>query len=398
MVTLARLARAGVTLGSLSAVALAAHTAVNLRALRTPHADPTSKPRASRELVSILVPARNEEATIRATLASACEQRTEAGSTAFDIEIIVLDDGSTDATATSVTDLAARDARVRLIRGADTPPPPEWLGKPWACARLSHDARGTVLVFVDADVVLEPDAIAALVDELRGVHGAPALDMVAPYPHQEAEGWLERLVQPLVTWSWVATMPLAWAERSARPSLSAANGQVLAVDADAYRSVGGHEAVAGEVLEDIALMRAFKRAGLRAATVDGSQLARCRMYQGTDEVIAGYSKSLWDAFNGPAGSMAVNTLLIGTYVIPALAAVTAPRSSTRAIGATGYAAGVISRALVARRTDERVLPDVLAHPMSVVAFAALNAVSWYRHERGTNEWKGRSVVAAGGAG
>ena len=395
MVTPQGLARIGVLAGSVSAVALAAHTAINLRQLRTPrpaiHIDTTRPP----ESVSVLIPARDEQSTIAATVNSVREQLTAVGATPFDLEIIVLDDGSSDSTAQIVSELAALDPRVRLMRGADTPPPPGWLGKPWACMRLADEASGSILVFVDADVVLAENAIASLVDELRGAHGAPALDMVAPYPHQESETWLERLVQPLVTWSWVATMPLTWAEQSMRPSLSAANGQVLVVDAAAYRFVDGHAAVADEVLEDIALMRAFKRSRLRAATVDGSRLATCRMYGSTTEVIDGYGKSLWDAFNGPVGSIAVNALLLGTYVVPALAAVAAPRGSTRVIGATGYAAGVASRAMVAHRTGERALPDSLAHPASVLAFAALNALSWHRHVRGSNTWKGRAVVTTG---
>jgi hypothetical protein len=246
-----------------------------------------------------------------------------------------------------------------------------------------------VLVFVDADVALHPHAVRAVVATLRDQD----LALVAPYPLQLAEGWLERLVQPLVTWAWAATMPVRWGERSHRPSLSAANGQLLAVDAEAYRAIDGHAAVRDEVIEDVALMRAVKSSQRRAATVDGSHLAECRMYDGTPAVVDGYAKSLWSAFNGPAGSAAVNALLVTAYVVPAVAALTAPRRRTRVIGLLGYAAGVASRALVARRTGERVVPDALAHPASIAAFAVLNAVSWQRHVRGTNTWKGRPVTA-----
>ncbi len=148
------------------------------------------------------------------------------------------------------------------------------------------------------------------------------------------------------------------------------------------------------MIEDVALMRAVKSGGRHAATVDGSHLAECRMYDGTAAVVDGYAKSLWSAFNGPAGSLAVNALLVTAYVVPAVAAVAAPRRRTRAIGLLGYAAGVASRALVARRTGERAVPDAFSHPASIVAFAALNAVSWQRHLRGANTWKGRPVTAA----
>ena len=369
-----------VTASSLTAAAIAAHTAVNLRLLRTP--DPQAP--AVAEAVSILIPARDEERHIAATVRSALAQTGVP-----DLEVLVLDDASSDRTGEIVAALAAEDPRVRPLTGPDEPLPDGWLGKPWACARLAEAARGSVLVFVDADVVLAPHAVRALVHSLRST----GLAMVAPYPRQLAESWLERLVQPLVTWSWAATMPLRWGERSLRPSLSAANGQLLAVDAAAYRAAGGHGAVRGEVIEDVALMRATKRSGGHAATVDGSHLATCRMYAGADEVVDGYAKSLWAAFNGPVGSMAVTGFLVGTYVVPAVAALAAPTARTRAIGAAGYAAGAASRAMVARRTGEPVLPDSLAQPASIAAFAALSAASWWRHVRGTNRWKGRRVTA-----
>ena len=372
--------RAAVATGTATAVALAVHTAVNLRLLRTP--DPGAA--EVTEPVTVLIPARDEQEHIAVTLRSVLAQSGIA-----DLSVLVLDDGSRDDTAAIVASIAQDDPRVTLISGGDDELPAGWLGKPWACARLGRRADGSVLAFVDADVVLEPHALRALVATLR-THG---LAMVAPYPRQQAGTWLERLVQPLVTWSWVATMPLRWAETSGRPSLSAANGQLLVVDAQAYRSVDGHAAVQGDVIEDVALMRAVKRDGGRAATVDGSHLASCRMYDGGPSLVDGYAKSLWSAFNGPVGSVAVNALLASAFVVPAVAAVAAPTGRTRRIGLLGYAAGVASRAMVARRTGEPALPDALAHPASIAAFAALNAVSWSRHLRGTNTWKGRPVTA-----
>jgi GT2 family glycosyltransferase len=380
------IARGLVTTGTVLACALAAHTAHNLRHLRSP--DPASP--EVRDRVAILIPARNEQSHIEATVRSALAQ-----SGVPHLTVTVLDDGSTDDTGSIVARLAAADPRLTLISADDAPPPPGWLGKPWACARLAQhadqaDTRADVLVFVDADVVLEPFAIRAVVATLR----AADVGLVAPYPFQEADSWLERLVQPLVTWSWAATLPLKWAETSQRPSLSAANGQFLAIDAAAYAAIEGHVRVQGDVIEDVALMREMKRSGHRTVTVDGSQLASCRMYQGSEALVDGYAKSLWSAFNGPVGSVAVNAVLLTAFVLPAVAAVAAPTRRTRAIGRVGYAAGVASRALVARRTGERLLPDALLQPASIAAFAALNVVSWRRHRAGTNTWKGRPVTTS----
>jgi len=363
------------TVGSLAAGAIAVHTAFNLTSLRKPN---TVSPPVI-EKVSVLIPARNEAATIERCITSVL---ASLGVPA--LEVLVLDDGSTDRTAEIVS--AITDPRVRLIRGTDEPPR-GWLGKPWACSRLSDQATGTVLVFIDADVELEPDALRACIGELRAHNYA----MVSPYPMQLAEGWLERLVQPIVTWSWCAFLPLAWSQRSTRPSLSAANGQLLVVDSVAYRRISGHEAVASEVLEDIALMRALKSSGSLTCTMDGSAIATCRMYSSTDEVIDGYAKSLWAGFGGPAGSISVNLLLLSAFVAPPLAAVVSRSPRTRAIGTAGYLAGVASRALVARRTGARVWPDSALHPASIAAFSALTAISWSRHLKGTNAWKGRTL-------
>lgn len=369
--------RATVAVGSAIAVGIAAHTIVNLRLLRRP--DPQAPD--VRERVNVLIPARNEERHIAHTVRSVL---TQIG--VPNMSVTVLDDGSTDGTADELAQI--EDDRLTVLQAADEPAPVGWLGKPWACKRLAQAADGDTLVFIDADVLLEPTAIRAGIETLRMNEFA----LVAPYPRQLAVSWLERLVQPLVTWSWVATMPLRWAETSLRPSLSAANGQLLFFDATAYHSIGGHIAVASEVLEDIALMRSLKRAGYRTATVDGSQMASCRMYEGTQKVIDGYTKSLWDAFNGPVGTIGVNALLLLSGTVPYAALILARRRSTRVIGAIGYVAGVTSRMAVAARTGERMIPDALAHPKSVVAFTTLNVLSWGRHLRGTNTWKGRPVT------
>jgi GT2 family glycosyltransferase len=358
-------------------VALAAHTAYNLTQLREPLWDGTP----ITEKVSILIPARNEEVTIRAAAESALAQ---IGLTNF--EILILDDSSSDNTAHIVSELAEAHADVTLMRGTEDIPP-GWLGKPFACHRLAQQASGSVLVFLDADVTLEPTAVAACVQLLREQN----LALVAPYPRQIAESLVERLVQPLVVWSWAATLPLGIAEKSLRPSLSAANGQLMVMDSQAYVQCGGHESVRDIVLEDIALMRSLKASGSHCATVNGADIAQCRMYESTEQVIDGYTKSLWSAFGSPAGSVAVNSLLGFTYLVPPIALITGRNRSTRILGGIGLASGIASRALVAKKTNAKVWPDSLAQPASIAAFIGLNALSWYRHVRGTNTWKGRSL-------
>lgn len=368
-----RLARVVATVGAANAALLAAHAVVNQRHLRRP------VPASCDERISVLIPARNEASRIGATLSSVLAQVGVP-----ELEVIVLDDGSTDDTPQVLENYS--DTRLRVLR-SDTEPPEGWLGKPWACARLAEEATGSILVFLDADVVLEPWAIGAAAQLLRN----GGYSLISPYPHQVALTWPERLVQPLLVWSWLSTLPLEQAERSPRPSLAAANGQCMVFDATAYRQIGGHQCVHDNVLEDVGLMREVKGAGLRGNVVDGFAMARCRMYESGSSMVDGYTKSLWAAFGGPLGSIAVNTLLAGTYLVPPVLAITAKDPGTRIVGTVGYFAGVAGRMAVANRTGERQLPDALLHPVSIAAFIGLNALSWSRHQRGQNTWKGRSL-------
>lgn len=365
-----RLATALVRSGAAGAVAVAAHTAVNAALLRVPApAVPV------RERVSVILPVRDEAARVRTCLTALLGSRDVA-----DLEVIVYDDGSTDGTGVILRRLAEWDRRLRVLTGPE--PPGGWLGKPHACARATRQATGTVLVFVDADVTLAPDGLARAVGLLRG----SGLDLVSPYPRQVAAGAAERLVQPLLQWSWLALLPLHAAERSARPSLAAANGQFLCVDAAAYRRAGGHGAVGGAVLDDIELLRAVKRSGGRGVVADGTELAVTWMYDGWQPLRDGYAKSLWAAGGTPAASVGQLAVLGWLFVGPAVAAARGSRA-----GLVGLLAGTVSRLIAARRTGGRAWPDAAAHPVSVCLLGYLTALSWWRHRHGTIRWKGRAL-------
>lgn len=364
----------------LAGVALAgtAHAALNMALLRRPPDEPPAVTRP----VTVVLPVRDEAAHVGGCLAALLDQRGVP-----DLRIVVVDDGSTDGTADVVR--AVDDRRVQLLSAP--PPPPGWLGKPHACAvgasaAFADGGDDGVLAFVDADVRLFPDALAGAIAVLDA-HG---LDLVSPWPRPLAEGTAERLVQPLASWLWATTLPLRLAERSPRPSLAAANGQFLVLTARGYARAGGHAAVRGEVLEDIALLRAVKRAGGRGVPVEGARLAACRMYEGWPALRDGYGKSLWGAVGGsPAATVAAAAALTAVYVLPAAAALTGSRA-----GLLGWLAGAAGRAVVAARTGSRIWPDPLAHPLSVVLFDVLLARSLRGRRRGALTWRGRPVGAA----
>jgi Glycosyl transferase family 2 len=300
------------------------------------------------------------------------------------VEYLILDDRSSDGTGDLVRATVGGDPRFRVLDGVA--PEAGWLGKPWACHQLAGAAApdSEVLVFVDADVVLRPTAVAATVQLLADTD----LDLISPYPRQRAETGAERLIQPLLQWSWLTTLPLRHAERSPRESLAAANGQLLAVRRTAYAEAGGHAAVRAEVLDDVALLRAVKRIGGTGGVVDGTALADCRMYDGWEQLRDGYTKSLWCAFGSPPRAAAVLAFLGLAYLVPPLAAL---RGST--VGAIGYGAGVAGRVMVARRVGGRVWPDSLAHPVSIAVLSYLTGLSHLRRRQGRLRWKDRPVEA-----
>ncbi|MEY4137498.1 MAG: hypothetical protein RL205_1626 [Actinomycetota bacterium] len=357
---------------------LAAHAAVNLRQI--PRLRSAPAPQVS-ERVSILIPARNEAHRIGPVIESALLQQGTP-----DLEIIVLDDGSCDGTAEVVRRIAGDDPRVRIVEEPDAPPPSGWLGKPWACHRLSELATGEILVFIDADVLLEPWAVNSAVTFLR----ESALELVSPYPRQVAQTVAERITQPLVNWSWITTLPMSLA-RTRSAAFCAAIGQFLVVDAQAYRTSGGHEPVRGFVVEDVEVLRSMKRAGYSGIPVIGGEIASCRMYDGAREVYEGYSKSLWSVFGSLPGAVGGISAMALIYVIPPMIAVSSRDRVARRWGALGYAAGTAGRVLTASATDERIIPDSLAQPISIGAFAAMTTASLIRRRWGTLSWKGREV-------
>lgn len=373
-----RIARAVAGSAALTAAALTVHTAVNLRLVRRPRDESVTVS----ERVSILVPARNEAHRITPTLRSLLAQEGLP-----DLEIVVLDDGSTDGTGDVVRQVVGSDPRVKVIDGPDDLPPSGWLGKSWACHRLAQEATGDVLVFVDADVQLTSRAVASTIHQMR----EGGLSLLSPYPRQIAVTAAERITQPLVTWSWVTALPIRITERSHYPSMAAACGQFLVVDARAYRISGGHSAVSDMILEDVGVLRAVKRAGFQGAPADGSAIASCRMYDDWQEIYDGYTKSVWSVFQPAAIAYGLVAVMGLAYVAPPVFALVGPGRAVRAWGVAGYASGVLGRYVVARQTGERVWPDVLLQPVSMATFAGLILASLRRHRAGTLTWRGRPL-------
>lgn len=254
--------------------------------------------------LSICVPARDEASNIARCVSAALAVRWPGP-----VEVIVVDDRSSDGTGQLARAAGAGDARLRVIEGSE--PPAGWAGKPWACARASGEAIGELLLFIDADVVLHPDAPGALAEELDRAK----LSLISAFGTWELVSFWERAVIPTVGWFIRGAVDLARVNDPARPE-AFANGQFILVRRDDYERVGGHGAVRDQVLDDVRLAEAFKRRALRTGIRVAPWAFRVRLYRSLGEIVAGYGKNLYEGMGRrPAlGLGAVLFIFIGTLV------------------------------------------------------------------------------------
>ena len=332
-------------------------------------------PRNGRDLsasVAVLLPVRNEADNIVDLVAS-----LKAQTGISDLKFYFLDDNSEDETLELLKRETLGDKRFSVTSGQQLPD--GWLGKPWALEQLRSKVKADYIVNIDADVRLLPKAICATINLLIDRN----LDFVSPYPKQIAKSFGERMIQPLLQWSWLSTVPLRIAEKSGRPSLAVANGQFFAVRENALDSVSGYLVSKTAVLDDMELARALLRNGFKGCVADGSHIATCHMYNSWSEVKAGYGKSLWAAFGSRLGSFVAIAFLFLTGILPLLGVI------------AGFTAGfyalefvIISRIIAARVSGGRFL-DSFLHPISTLLLIYLIIYSW--SARGKVQWKGRTL-------
>jgi len=234
-------------------------------------------PQTSGALVSVIVPARNEAVNIEACI------RSILATLYGPLELIVVDDRSTDGTAAIVERLAA----VRLVRGAELPP--GWFGKQWALVQGYRQARGELLLFVDADTRHHPELIPRAVRALT----AERVALVSVVSRQEMVTFWERLVQPHVFVALAARVgDLRRINRTRVEWDAIANGQFILTTRSAYETVGTHEAVRESVVEDLALAQAYVRHHLDIFLTHGEQYMVTRMYRSLAGIVEGWTKNL----------------------------------------------------------------------------------------------------------
>jgi chlorobactene glucosyltransferase len=339
-------------------------------------------------LLSIVVPARNEERNIDGCV------RSLLGQTGIDVEVIVVDDGSTDATREILARLAAEFARLRVVDGA--PLPPGWAGKPWACTQGARVATGGWLLFTDADSRHAPDAaVSALAFAL-----ASGVDALTIMTFQELGSLVERALLPSILGMIVfASGSIAALNDPSLPERALANGQFILVERRAYEALGGHAALRAEIVEDLSFARALKADGrFRLRLADGTAFVRVRMYQSFGELWNGFTKNVYLGARGDLPAIAGGVgLCLALSAAPPLLALDAlrrkrPREAAEAMAAT---AAVIA---VARRNAAfGGFPPGTAWlaPLGIAVFAtiALNSTGRALFGRGV-AWRGRRYPGA----
>lgn len=318
----------------------------------------------------VLVPLRNEAENIQDLIVTLSQQEG-------DFHFYLLDDNSEDLTYELLNQYTAGDLRFTVIKGA--PLKQGWIGKTWALQQLFDQSKEEFLVSIDADVRLTPNAIARSVATLKST----SLDFISPYPRQIALSFGERMIQPLLQWSWLSTVPLRIAEKSSRPSMAIANGQFFVVRRIVIEKIDGYTAVKNAVIDDVFLARELIRHGFHGTVINGASIARCRMYASWASIQSGYGKSLNKAFGGSIGASFAVLFLFFTSILPFVLSL-----SGNFYGWLGYVLIVFSRMLSAIKTQGRIV-DSFLHPISATLLIYLIIHSF--RVRSSVTWKGRTV-------
>ena len=338
-------------------------------------------------VLSVIVPARNEAASIAACLRSLAEQSDDGFLLGSEWELLVVDDGSTDAT----DEIARSFAGVTLLTAPQ--PAKGWTGKNAAVWFAAQQARGALLLFTDADTVHEPGSLRRALHE-RERHAAA---MLSYSPRQLVTGFWQRALMPLIFSELAVAFPPGNASDPASP-VAAANGQFVLVEREAYFKLGGHSAVAREVLEDVALARRFKRAGQAIRFRYAPEQVSARMYRSFGAMVEGWTKNLALLFSLPLLLALMRgldgTLLVGLplllWALPHLALVLWWQKLALVL----LWLHVLRRYFVRVAKSNFSALDCVLSVAGVPLFCMLLVRSWMHHTlRRRVSWKGREYPA-----
>ena len=325
------------------------------------------------ELISVLIPARNEEKNIDSCLNSILAQDYK------NLEVLVLDDQSTDRTKEIVNSFSEKHKNIFCFDGE--PLPQEWTGKNWACHQLSLKAKGKYLLFVDADVELASNAICSTLKILLDTK----TKMLSVFPTQRIKSLGEWLIVPLMNWLLLSFLPLRQVYTSRKNSFIAANGQFILWERETYFSIGGHMQVANSVVEDMELARRTKQQN-KIITLLGGKIIFCRMYSSFANAFKGFSKNFYPGFN-------LNPIIFIGFILVLffLFAV----SSVFAFADSNYLVVVVlivlSRIMISQMSYQNLFLNAFLHPIQMIMMLIVGLNSVASTKLGYAAWKGRKL-------
>lgn len=332
--------------------------------------------------LSAVVPARNEEATIAACVESLAAQ-SEIG------EIIAVNDQSSDRTGEILRELAGRIPRLQILEAGALPP--GWIGKNYAVAVGAARAVGEWLLFFDADAVLLPDGVHKALQAAETADAA----LVSYSPEQVTETWWEKALIPFVYVRLSRRYPFAAVSDPASPA-AAANGQFLLVRRDAYEAAGGHEAGAGEMVEDVALATRVKQAGYRLRFSPGNGVVRVRMYRRFAAMWEGWTKNLYLLMGG-SHRLVGQELLTAVPWIPMILLVLGARFPWLLLPGLLLLAVRHAVYAAALRHNQAPVSRIIYYVPAVLLYGAALVASMRRYANGSVAWKGREYAVGGAA-
>lgn len=323
--------------------------------------------------VSILIPARNEEASIGNLLNDLRQLNYP------NFEVIVCNDHSSDNTEEILNCFAGDDDRIHWFLGEKLPQ--DWLGKNFACHQLAHKSSGKYLIFLDADVEIGKDSISRAVSFFQ----EKRLTLLTIFPQQKMETLAEQMIVPLMNWILQSLLPMLLVQKTKFSSIAAANGQFMMFDAANYRNYLWHSMVRNQNVEDIRLARMVKDSGFKMAVLLGNKDIYCRMYRQYEEAVLGFSRNVHEYFGGRS------LVMFGFWLIVFFGPVIVWAVLGLKYLAAFFALVFANRFFVSLASRQIILRSVVLHPFQMLSFTAIVFYNIFRRLKKETTWKGRRI-------
>ncbi|MBK0383744.1 glycosyltransferase family 2 protein [Pedobacter sp. SD-b] len=333
----------------------------------------TRSPKIYNDLVSVLIPARNEAENILPLLSSLKNQDY------FNIEVIVLDDHSEDDTHQTVTQFCQTDQRFKIIRGK--PLTQGWLGKNYACHQLAQEAKGSFLLFLDADEVVKDGLINNSLYRMQ----IGQLSLLSLFTNQTTETLGEKSVVPLMHYLLLNLLPLRLVKLTNLPSLSAASGQFMLFNAQDYHQNNWHQQVKAKVVEDIEIMKLVKLNKLKGEALLANGYIFCRMYKNYKESVEGFSKNLLSGFGNSIFGLLIYLFLV---VLGPIFILVFLNFQLFYFAVTLI---IFSRLMISYLSGQNVIMNIIFHAFQMISLVVIATLSIKKSLNKTLNWKGRTI-------